>query len=293
MKKIARNILQFLAERAARNYVVGAGLSDAVVAARFLEGQNMASTICFWDGETDKPRQITDRYLSVIETIGVERLDCYASIKPWPLHFSHALLSEVFECARQHNVALHFDSFLPATSEQTFALIKNPIAKGVRIGCTIPGAWQRSLDDARVAIELDLSVRVVKGQWADQKSESVDPKLGFLKVVDGLSGRCRHVSVATHDPALAREALTRLRAAGTPSELELLFGLPIRPCQTIAETLGVPIRVYLPFGHAWLPYVLSQARRNPVIAWWILRDLCTAIWLSAARLQPLHLRLPR
>src|SRR2546430_13669470 len=28
----------------------------------------------------------------------------------------------------------------------------------------------------------------------------------------------------------------------------------------------------LPYGHAWLPYGLSQARRNPRILWWTMKD---------------------
>jgi len=93
-----------------------------------------------------------------------------------------------------------------------------------------------------------------------------------LRVVDRLAGRGCRVAVATHDHALAGQALARLRDAGTPCELELLYGLPARQSLQAARAAGVPVRVYVPYGHAWLPYGLSQARRNPRILWWTMKD---------------------
>src|SRR5439155_507045 len=94
----------------------------------------------------------------------------------------------------------------------------------------------------------------------------------FLAIVRALAGRARCVVVATHDPALARPALECLRAAGTVCELELLFGLPVRSLLPVARAAGVPVRFYVPYGHAWLPYCLSQARQHPRILWWTMRD---------------------
>jgi proline dehydrogenase len=103
----------------------------------------------------------------------------------------------------------------------------------------------------------------------------MDARANFLRIVDRLAGQAREVAVATHDPVLAREALRRLRAKGTASELELLFGLPLRRTIPVAKEIGVPLRMYVPYGHAWLPYAIGQVRRNPRISLWIVRDLLT------------------
>jgi proline dehydrogenase len=101
----------------------------------------------------------------------------------------------------------------------------------------------------------------------------MDMRAGFLNVVDELCGRARCVAVASHDVPLAREALERLLAAGTPCEMELLYGLPRRAAVAAARELGVPVRFYVPQGKAWLPYVLKQARNNPRVLAWFARDL--------------------
>jgi proline dehydrogenase len=94
-----------------------------------------------------------------------------------------------------------------------------------------------------------------------------------MAIVDRLAGRASHVAVATHDAPLAREALRRLRRAGTSAELELLLGLPIRRAAAAARAAGVGIRCYVPYGQPALPYRLRATRQNPRIAWWLARDL--------------------
>jgi proline dehydrogenase len=84
--------------------------------------------------------------------------------------------------------------------------------------------------------------------------------------------------VATHDALLARTALRRLSDAGTPCELELLFGLPMRAVTQVAQDLRVRTRVYVPYGHSWVPYALSWVRQNPRVLWWVLSDASFGRW---------------
>ena len=123
---------------------------------------------------------------------------------------------------------------------------------------------------------MKLRVRVVKGQSPDPARADVDPAKGYLRVINRLAGRARSVAVATHDPLLARSSLTRLLEAGTPCELELLYGYPMRAVSTVARSMSVPIRVYIPFGNAWLPYALTQVINKPTRLWWILKDAFAA-----------------
>ena len=92
----------------------------------------------------------------------------------------------------------------------------------------------------------------------------------------------REVAVATHDAALAREAFLRLRRAGTPCELELLCGLPRAEVMAVAKEFDVPVRLYIPFGTAWLPYALGQLVRKPHMWIWMVRDLWSAMRHSPA-----------
>lgn len=261
-----------LAHFAGRRYIAGATVGEAVQTSRTLAGQNFASTVCYWNGEQDEPELVARHYLDILDALATAKLNSYLSIKATALHYSRAWLSQIAERATAANVRLHFDAMWPDSAEPTFALLEELRARQINLSCTLPGRWQRSLRDAERVNKWQIPVRVVKGQWADPEHPDIDLRAGYLAVIERLAGRAAHVAVATHDPELAAAALERLTKAGTSCELELLFGLPTRGVLRVARAAGVPVRMYIPFGAAWAPYCLSQARRNPRILWWVLRD---------------------
>jgi proline dehydrogenase len=286
-------LLRFAIRVAARLFVRGSRLTDALAASARLAARGRASTLGYFNGERETPRAVADACLAALEAIaeagvavGVGVVRPYVSIKAPALGFDAALLGEIVDRAARRSVGVHFDSHATDQADATFAAIeaaaRRRSAPGDRrtdettgaawLGCTLPGRWPRSLADAARAAELGLRVRVVKGQWADPGSPVVDPREGFLALIDRLAGQARQVAVATHDPPLAREALRRLQRAGTPAELELLLGLPTQGALRVARETQTPVRIYLPFGVSWLPYALLHVQKNPHVAWWALRD---------------------
>jgi len=285
ISKIIWSGWEVVAKYAGKAYIAGPELDDAMSTCRRLSGLGFGGTICFWNVESDSPKRIVDANTSALAALAGEKLDCYLSIKLPPLKYDWALLNEVLEQARHANTLVHFDSLEPEAADRTYSMIAQAARSYPHLGCTLPGRWARSLSDADLAVDLGLHVRVVKGQWPDPQHLDLDPRQGYLNVIDRLAGRARFVAVATHDPELARNALERLRRAGTPCSLELLYGLPVKPALKVAKDLDVPVRIYVPFGHGWLPYSLTQARRNPRVFWWVLRDLFTGG-------SPLHSKKP-
>ncbi|OLC32281.1 MAG: hypothetical protein AUH31_01120 [Armatimonadetes bacterium 13_1_40CM_64_14] len=262
-----------LATRAARHYIAGPDLADALRTCRQLSRLGFAGTVGYWNGDSESPRQLADTHLAALDALAREGLNCSISIKAPPLGFAQDLLTAIVERARRADVTIHFDSLAPEASDATFAMIAEALPQYPRLGCTLPGRWRRSVHDADLAVELGVTVRVVKGQWVDPMRPDLDMRTGFLAVIDRLAGRAAHVGVATHDVELAREALRRLRAANTPCELELLLGLPTGLPLRTAAAAGAPVRFYIPYGHSALPYRLSQVPQTPRVAWWIVRDL--------------------
>ncbi|HJW03601.1 MAG TPA: hypothetical protein VJ548_10000 [Azospira sp.] len=277
LKMLARQSLplnwQTLAKLAARAYVSGPELGDAMATAQRLSRQGLESTVCYWNVGQDSPGAIADACIAALGAARGEPDTTCVGVKLAPMRFDQGLLHQILDAANGSGKLIHFDAHGPETAEPTFRAIEQARGRYPHLGCTLPGRWQRSLSDAERAAELGLHVRVVKGQWPEQpERDDGDPRAGYLKVVDRLAGRVGSVAVATHDVALGQECLTRLRRAGTEAMLELLYGLPMKASLNMARAQGVPVRVYVPFGYGCLPYCLSQVRRNPRILWWILRD---------------------
>jgi proline dehydrogenase len=273
LNKMIWSTWEAIAKHAGKAYIAGPELDDAVNTCRRLSSLGFGGTICFWNIASDAPKRVVNAYTSAIAILAAEKMDCYLSIKLPSLKYDLATVNDVLDHARHTNTLIHFDSLEHETADRTFSMITQAAHCYPHLGCTLPGGWLRSVADADIAVALGLHVRVVKGQWPDPRHREMDPREGYLDIIDRLAGRARFVAVATHDPELARTALERLRQAGTPCSLELLYGLPMKPALKVAGELDVPVRFYVPFGHGWLPYSLTQARRNPRLFWWVLRDL--------------------
>lgn len=237
---------------AGSRYIAGRDIDDVARVCARLNDLGYALAICYWDGAPDTPHDVLARYEEAL--VAVAGFDSYLSVKATALDFS----VERFERVANRGMRLHFDALAADTVDRTFELIAR--LNGDR-GYTLPGRWRRSEADADRAVEMGLALRIVKGQFRSEDDRN--PRLGVLSLVDRLAGRARHVGVATHDRRLAAEALGRLHAAGTPCELEQLYGIPLAP---------PPARVYVPYGHALLPYSMAQLKHNPKILYWLARD---------------------
>jgi proline dehydrogenase len=275
---------------ASRAYVPGPLVDDAMLWVRRMDQEGVAASLGYFYADGDAPTRIAEQNLAAIEALASQPPNgSYVSFKVPALHYDAQVLEDLARAADRHGQLIHFDSHGPETASPTIEALSRLAAPGRRLSLSMPSRWARSAADAEWAVANAVRVRVVKGEWACPDRPDADRREGYLDIIDRLAGRASAVAVATHNDSLAREALRRLQAAGTPCELELLCGLPRRRPMAVARELGVPMRLYIPFGQAWLPYALNQAMRNPTMLWWIARDTLTAmnpITLSASRGRP-------
>jgi proline dehydrogenase len=269
---MASKCLRPLAARAARAYVAGERLDDALRVADKLGERGLGVTLGYWDSPHDTPRSVAEAYIKAIDALA-DRQHAYVSIKVPALDFSHELSAEVVDRAAVRNVRVHFDALAPETADRSQALFDRLVDRGAELSYTLPGRWQRSVRDAAWAAERRIVVRVVKGQWADPADPLRDPRRGVLAVIDALAARAAHVAVASHDTQLVAAAVARLKGANTSCELELLHGLPMRRSLVQADALSLGVHVYVPYGETYLPYAISRVRENPRVLWWLVRDL--------------------
>ena len=268
---IAWAVLGPVARRAARAYIAGNTLADALaVRARCADG--MKATIGYFNRMEDKPRYIADQNLACLRAVAGTQ--DYVSVKLSTLHYSRSLLDELVQVAAESQVRLHFDSLQPETAEPTLATLRELLAGGVgcALGYTLPARWQRSVEDACWLRQHRVSIRVVKGEWADPQAPNLDARTGFLRVIDALSAGAHHVAVASHDVTVATESLRRLLTKGVSCEWELLYGLPTRSSIATARRLGVPVRIYIPYGQEMLRYAVNKVVRDPHILLFLTKD---------------------
>ncbi len=252
-----------------RRYPVGPEVEDALRAHRIFRSLGFRTTIGYWESGGEDASDKGLAYLRTIEAIAGDREATSVSMKAWGI--DPGLLGEIVRRGRERGVLLNLDALQPEFTDAHLALIEAQVGIGAAMGCAVPGRWRRSVGDARRLVAAGCAVRVVKGQVAAPPDQEVDPVQGFEAIVERLADAPIRLALATHDVALARRMLWRLR--GRPDvEVELLWGLPMRRMLRLAAEHERPVRLYVPFGHASLPYDLGEWKRRPRVTWLALRD---------------------
>jgi proline dehydrogenase len=274
LKQTLRPLVHTLLAAASRHRLAGATLDDTMEVCTYLQERGYLLTLGYWNIGSEKPAEIVAAYLKAIERIREQQINASVSIKAWAFNHDRALYQRVLDHGRRLSVPIHFDSHMVDSADIIFNMIqKDTPPPRSDIGCTLPGRWRRSAGDTRLVDELGVNVRIVKGQVSDTSHPDVDAEQGFLDVVRLLAERSLRVEVATHNYYLARKSLEILKAANSPCELQLLYGLPVKHMFTLVRELNVPVRIYVPYGSGWLMYALSSMLKNPKVIYSLLKEL--------------------
>ena len=231
----------------------------------------MGTTIAYWNDVGDEPKGVCAAYLSAIDGAADAGIRTCLSIKAPALALSETFIDTVARRCQDRRIGLHFDSLALEHQPRTLDLIERLAPMGVTLGCTLPARFGRSLDDVERVVAHRLRVRVVKGQWADPQF-AIDPRRAFMALVDRLAGRAARVAVATHEPGLARRRWSASPPAARRPSSNCSSGCRCTRRGTWRDGLNVPVRLYIPYGHAWLPYAIANARRHPRVLLWLLED---------------------
>ncbi|MEV0594340.1 proline dehydrogenase family protein [Nonomuraea cavernae] len=145
---------------------------------------------------------------------------------------------------------------------------------GVVVQAYLPGAQERC---ARLA-ELDgARVRLCKGAYTapGAYTSTSDIDRSFVRCLRVLMDGAAYPMVATHDPRLVEIASTLavLHGRDTSSfEYQMLYG--VRPDeQRRLAALGGRMRVYVPYGSDWYPYLMRRLAERPRNLAFFLRSL--------------------
>jgi proline dehydrogenase len=270
--RAARYALPHLVERV----LPGPGPRAAARRCHRLDRAGLSATLGYFQSADAKPDDIVAANAALAGLLAGRAGRACLSVKAPPLAFDRDRLRRIADCAAAAGMPLMFDAHAPKDAERTLEAVSDLLGAFPGTGFALPARWLRSRGDASAFRGSSARIRLVKGEWADPDWRGQDVEASYLALAAGLAGRSAPVGVATHDPALAERALNLLLKAGTPCELEQLRGLPARRTMAVARSLGVPIRVYVPFGPGWWPYALDKALARPYLLSWMIRDRLAA-----------------
>ncbi|HEY7352589.1 MAG TPA: proline dehydrogenase family protein [Terriglobales bacterium] len=147
------------------------------------------------------------------------------------------------------------------------------------VGAVIQSYMRRSEDDVSKLLQDRIRIRLCKGAYSEppeiafqQKSE-VDAN--YVKLMKILLKSGIYHGLATHDEKIIRAAQAfadRERIAREAFEFQMLYGIR-RDLQRSLVRDGWRMRVYVPFGSEWYPYLMRRLAERPANLLFVARNL--------------------
>jgi proline dehydrogenase len=269
-----------LARHFASRFVAGETLDSAVAAVRELNGRAISASLDLL-GESvtsaDESRGAAAMIVQMFDRISAEHLDCNVSVKltQMGLDLDRGLCAEnmrrILDRARDLGVFLRIDMESSAHTERTLDLFERDFlpAYGDGVGIVLQSYLRRSDADVDRLIGLRARVRLCKGAYHEPDSvafpDKADVDRSYAGLMERMLERGNCPALATHDPALIARARQFTRAKGiAPSrfEFQMLYGIR-RDLQEDLRRAGYAVRVYVPFGTHWYPYLMRRLAERP------------------------------
>lgn len=155
----------------------------------------------------------------------------------------------------------------PASAVKTRRIVQALRRQFPDVGYTLQANLKRTEADCRTVD--GGRARLVKGVYSAPASvmyvESHDVDLSYVRCMKALMESDATPLIATQDPVLieiAQELAAHTNRGLTDFEFQMLYGVRSVEQERLAD-LGHTVRVFVPFGPAWYPYVIRRLAERP------------------------------
>jgi len=147
------------------------------------------------------------------------------------------------------------------------------------VGAVIQSYMRRSEADVEMLQKEGIRIRLCKGAYKEppeiafQKKSEVDAN--YVKLMKILMKSGIYHGLATHDEAIINQAksfATKEGIAREAFEFQMLYGIR-RDLQESLVRSGWRMRVYIPFGAEWYPYLMRRLAERPANVFFIAKNL--------------------
>jgi proline dehydrogenase len=263
----------------ARRFVAGETVEDGIAATRALNKAGMSVTLDYL-GESvsnrEEARHAADVYLQMIDRIAAEKLDANVSLKLTQMGqdidtaFLRENVGRILDRARAVDMFVRFDMEGSTHTQITLDFFRGLWSEGYRnVGVVIQSYLRRSKGDIEQLNADKVRVRLCKGAYKEPASVAFQDKAevdrNYVELMQMLLADGNYPGIATHDPAMLRatRAFAKQRSIDSSRyEFQMLYGVR-RDLQQQLVRDGYRMRVYVPFGEAWYPYLMRRMAERP------------------------------
>jgi len=261
-----------------RRFVAGEVVEDAIEATRALNKENMHVSLDHLGENVSDAKEAMSAaqdYIAILDCVKQASVDANISIKltALGLDISQELCEQnvcrILEHAQQVPIFVRIDMEGSAYTEQTVDITLRMHKQYEHVGTVIQSCMHRSKKDVEQLIAQGVRVRLVKGAYKEPKMVAFQQKSevdhNFIRLMTMLLQRGNYPAIATHDEAIINATCKFARDNGISKsafEFQMLYGIR-RDLQEKLVNQGYNMRIYVPYGSLWYPYLMRRMAERP------------------------------
>ncbi len=269
-----------LAKGFASRFVAGETITSACDAVAELNAAGISATLdLLGESVTNEAeaRETGHQYLALLDEIQRRGLNANVSVKLTALgqdirdDLCAEVTTAILERAKGNGSFVRLDMEGSAYTQRTLDFFRQRLYPTYpeQVGIVLQSALRRTLDDVEWAIGQRCRVRLCKGAYLEPATvafpEKRDVDATYVDGMKRLMTRGTYPGLATHDETIIAEAVRFARAEGIGPErfeFQMLYGVR-RDLQERLVREGWRVRVYVPFGTQWYPYLMRRLAERP------------------------------
>jgi proline dehydrogenase len=279
-----------LARKFASRFVAGESIDDAVAAAGELAQRGITASLdLLGESVTVASEAVAarDQYLQMLDRLSRAGREVNVSVKLTQMGLDisedlcQANMLRILEQARQLGGFVRLDMEGSDYTQRTLDFFTDRLygSYSAHCGVVIQSALRRSEGDINDLVALRARVRLCKGAYLEPPEiafpDKKDVDRNYLRLMERLLLEGNYPGLATHDEKIiehARRFATREGIGPDRFEFQMLYGVR-RDLQARLRGQGYNLRVYIPFGTQWYPYLMRRLAERPANIAFILGNL--------------------
>lgn len=264
-------------------FVAGEHTTDAVRAAADLAGMGLHCTIDYLGEDVtsvDEANVIVQAYRRLLAALAEADLTDRAEVSLKLSAMGQALPNDsaqisldnarlICQAAQAVGTTVTLDMEDHTTTDLTLATLRELRKDFPTTGGVLQAGLKRTEQDCRDLSHEGSRIRLCKGAYAEPPSVAYqspqDVDLAYVRCLKILMAGDGYPMIATHDPRLidiAGAVAVRTGRARATYEFQMLFGVRSEEQRRLAA-MGEKVRVYVPFGDQWYPYLIRRMAEKP------------------------------
>jgi len=269
-------------------FVAGTTLQQAIEVTKELKGRRIDVSLDLLGetvGDLSESAEATEAYIEAVQAIAAECPGTTVSVKLSQLGIGldpavcAGHLMNLLEAADKVGVLVEVDMEHSSVGPATLEAFREVVHQYPNTRVAMQAAMRRTPTDLVSFTEIKPRIRLVKGAFLENEDKALqnhgEVTAQYLYLTDWALQNLPDPAFGTHDDRCidrVKQSADRFGVDRRDFEFQMLYGVRRDVQQQLAEQ-GYRIRIYVPYGTQWYPYLMRRMAERPANLLFFLRSL--------------------